>query len=89
MAREEMIQLEGVVSEVLPDARFRVTLENGVGVLAYVCGRMRRHRIRILQGDKVRLEMTPYDVTVGRITFRHKEEGPAQVFGATSRHRPR
>ena len=74
LAKEEMIEMEGVVSEVLPDARFRVELSNGLVVTAYVSGRMRMHRIRMLAGDKVRIELTPYDLTKGRITFRHKDE---------------
>ena len=76
MAKEEMIEMEGVVSEVLPDTRFRVGLSNGHNVIAYMSGRMRKHRIRILAGDKVSLELTPYDLTKGRITFRHKDERP-------------
>ena len=76
MAKEAMIEMEGVVSEVLPDTRFRVGLDNGHNVIAYVSGKMRKHRIRILAGDKVSLEMTPYDLTKGRITFRHKDERP-------------
>ncbi len=74
MAKEEMIEMEGVVSEVLPDTRFRVGLDNGHNVIAYVSGKMRKHRIRILAGDKVSLELTPYDLTKARITFRHKDE---------------
>jgi translation initiation factor IF-1 len=69
-----MIEMEGVVSEVLPDTRFRVGLSNGHNVIAYVSGRMRKHRIRLLAGDKVSVELTPYDLTKGRITFRHKDE---------------
>ena len=77
MAKEEMIEMEGIVSEVLPDTRFRVGLTNGHNVIAYVSGKMRKHRITILAGDKVSLELTPYDLTKGRITFRHKDErGP-------------
>jgi translation initiation factor IF-1 len=76
MAKEEMIEMQGVVSEVLPDTRFRVALENGVNIIAYACGKIRKHRIRILAGDKVTLEMTPYDLTIARITFRHKDERP-------------
>lgn len=74
-----MIEMEGVVSEVLPNTQFRVTLANGADVLAYASGKMRKHRIRILAGDKVTLEMSPYDLTKGRINFRHKDEraGPA------------
>ena len=74
MAKEEMIEMEGVVSEVLPDTRFRVALENGHVIMAYVAGKMRKHRIRILAGDKVSIELTPYDLGKGRITFRHKDE---------------
>jgi len=74
MAKEDMIEMEGVVSEVLPDTRFRVMLENGVNVTAYASGKMRKHRIRILAGDKVTLEMSPYDLTKARINFRHKDE---------------
>ena len=77
MAKEDMIEMQGVVSEVLPDTRFRVVLENGVNVTAYASGKMRKHRIRILAGDKVTLELTPYDLTIARIMFRHKDEHPA------------
>ncbi len=77
MAKEEMIEMEGVVDEVMPDTRFRVMLENGHSIVAYVSGKMRKHRIRILAGDKVRIEITPYDLNKGRITFRHKDERPA------------
>ena len=78
LAKEELIEMNGVVSEVLPDSRFRVTLENGHVLIAYTAGKMRKHHIRILAGDKITLEMSPYDVTKGRITFRHIEtRGPA------------
>lgn len=73
MAKEEMLEFEGVVVEVLPDARCRVQLENGHEVIAYTAGRMKKNRIRILAGDKVTVEMTPYDLTKGRINFRHKD----------------
>ncbi len=73
MAKEEMLEFEGVVEEVLPDARCRVKLENGHEVIAYTAGRMKKNRIRILAGDKVTVEMTPYDLTKGRINFRHKD----------------
>jgi translation initiation factor IF-1 len=77
LAKEELIDMQGTVSTVLPDTRFVVTLENGVEVTAYLSGKMRKHRIRILAGDKVTLEMSPYDLTKGRITFRHLERsGP-------------
>jgi len=79
MAKEEIVELEGVVNEVLPNTVFRVTLENGHEVTAYASGKMRKHRIRILAGDKVTLEMSPYDLTKGRISFRHKDERPAMA----------
>jgi translation initiation factor IF-1 len=72
MAKEEPIQLEGQVTEVLPNATFRVQLTNGHNVLATLGGNMRRFRIRVLQGDRVTIEVSPYDLTRGRIIFRHK-----------------
>ncbi len=72
MAKEDLLEFEGVVSEILPNAMFRVTLDNGHEVLAHTSGKMRKNRIRVLAGDKVNVEMTPYDLTKGRITFRHK-----------------
>lgn len=77
MAKEELIEMHGVVNEILPDSRFRVTLDNGHQLIAYTGGKMRRHSIRILAGDNVSLELSPYDLTKGRITFRHLERrGP-------------
>ena len=73
MAKEELIEMRGKVAEVLPDSRFRVTLDNGHTLVAYTAGRMRRHSIRILAGDQVSLELSPYDLSKGRITFRHLE----------------
>ena len=73
MAKEELIEMNGVVMEVLPDSRYRVTLDNGHDLVAYSAGKMRKHHIRILAGDKVSLEMSPYDLSKGRITFRHIE----------------
>ena len=72
MPKEEPIQVEGVVVESLPNAMFRVELENGHKLLAHVAGKMRMHFIRILPGDKVTVELSPYDLTRGRITFRIK-----------------
>ncbi len=69
--------MEGLINEVMPDMRFRVGLDNGHSIVAYMSGRMRKHRIRVLAGDKVTIELTPYDLTRGRITFRHKDERPA------------
>jgi len=78
MAKEELIEMHGVVDEVLPDSRFRVTLENGHELIAYAGGKMRKNHIRVLAGDNVSLELSPYDLTKGRITFRHLERrGPA------------
>ncbi|MBB2775295.1 translation initiation factor IF-1 [Comamonas aquatica] len=74
MAKEELIEMQGRVDEVLPDARFRVTLDNGHQLIAYSGGKMRKHRIRVLAGDKVSLEMSPYDLDKGRLTFRHIEQ---------------
>lgn len=89
MAKEELIEFEGTVTEVLPDTRFRVALENGVEVIAYASGKMRKFRIRILAGDKVTVEMSPYDLTKARISFRHKDEqrpaGAAQSAPARRR----
>lgn len=83
MSKEDLLEFEGVVLEVLPEARFRVRLENEHEILAYTSGKMRKHRIRTLVGDRVRVEMTPYDLTKGRVSFRHKDErtpssGPAR-----------
>ncbi|OWW20688.1 translation initiation factor IF-1 [Noviherbaspirillum denitrificans] len=78
MAKEELLEMEGLVTEVLPDSRFRVDLENGHQLIAYTSGKMRKHHIRILAGDKVSIEMSPYDLSKGRVTFRHLERrGPA------------
>ena len=77
MAKEELLTFEGVVTELLPDARFRVTLDNGHETLAYSSGKMKKNRIRVLAGDRVTVEMTPYDLTKGRLTFRHKDERAA------------
>ncbi|MDH3281899.1 MAG: translation initiation factor IF-1 [Gammaproteobacteria bacterium] len=86
MAKEEMVQFEGVVDEVLPNTMFRVTLENGRMVTAYASGKMRKHRIRILATDRVTIEMSPYDLTKGRITFRHKEERAAAPIAPRPAH---
>ena len=71
MAKEELIEMRGKVDEVLPDSRYRVTLDNGHKLVAYSAGRMKKYRIRILAGDNVSLELSPYDLSKGRITFRH------------------
>ena len=72
MSKEDLIEFSGVVKEVLPNTMFRVELENGHVILAHTSGRMRRNRIRVLAGDTVTVEMTPYDLSKGRITFRQK-----------------
>jgi len=86
LAKEELIEMNGVVMEVLPDARFRVTLDNGHMLVAYSAGKMRKHHIRILAGDKVSLELSPYDLSKGRITFRHLEGRGAATPAARRRH---
>jgi translation initiation factor IF-1 len=89
MAKEEMLEMEGVVQEVLPNTQFRVELTNGASVLAYAGGKVVRHRIRILAGDRVSLEISPYDLTRGRISFRHKDERPAPVPQRRPQYRKR
>ncbi len=74
MAKEELLEFEGVVAEVLPDGRLRVKLENDHEIIAYTSGKMKKNRIRTLAGDRVTVEMTPYDLEKGRVTFRHKDE---------------
>jgi len=85
VAKEELIEMQGVVTEVLPDSRYRVTLDNGHMLVAYTAGKMRLHHIRILAGDKVSLEMSPYDLSKGRINFRHIE-GRAANFQPRRKH---
>ena len=72
MAKEESIEVEGTVLEPLPNAMFRVELDNGHKILAHISGKMRMHFIRILSGDKVKVQLSPYDLTRGRITYRYK-----------------
>lgn len=76
MAKEELIEMQGRVDEVLPDSRFRVTLDNGHQLVAYSGGKLKKNHIRILAGDSVSLEMSPYDLSKGRITFRHLGRRP-------------
>lgn len=86
MAKEELIEMQGQVDEVLPDTRFRVTLENGHKLIAYTSGKMKKNHIRILAGDKVSLELSPYDLSKGRITFRHIERrGPMPTSNSNYR----
>jgi translation initiation factor IF-1 len=77
MAKEELIEFKGKVLELLPNATFRVELENGHIMIAYTSGKMRKNRIRVLVGDSVTVEMTPYDLSKGRVTHRHKVGGAA------------
>jgi translation initiation factor IF-1 len=72
MAKEDVIEMEGTVTETLPNTMFRVELENGHVVTAHISGKMRKHYIRILTGDKVKVELTPYDLSKGRITYRER-----------------
>ncbi|UTH76224.1 translation initiation factor IF-1 [Chromobacterium sp. IIBBL 290-4] len=86
MSKEDMIELQGVVIEMLPESRFRVRLDNNVEILAYGSGKMKLHRIRVLVGDRVTVEMSPYDLTKGRINFRHPT--PKIDMGAAPHRRP-
>jgi len=85
VAKEELLEMNGVVMEVLPDSRYRVTLENGHDLVAYSAGKMRKHHIKIIAGDRVSLEVSPYDLSKGRITFRHIE-GRAPAAPVRRRH---
>ena len=85
MAKEELIQFEGLVTEILPDARYRVQLDAGHEIVAYTAGKMKKNRIKTLAGDRVTVEMSPYDLEKGRLNFRHKDERP----GAASTGSPR
>jgi translation initiation factor IF-1 len=76
MAKEDALTFDGVVTEILPDARFRVELDNGHPVIVYTAGKMKKNRIKTLVGDRVTVEMTPYDLEKGRLVFRHKGDAP-------------
>jgi translation initiation factor IF-1 len=89
MAKEETVELEGVVNEVLPNTVFRVQLDNQHEITAYASGKMRKHRIRILAGDRVTVEISPYDLTKGRISFRHKDERAVAPVARRPQYRPR
>jgi translation initiation factor IF-1 len=75
MAKEELITFEGEITDILPDARFRVRLESGHEIVAYTAGKMKRNRIKTLAGDRVTVEMSPYDLDKGRLIYRHKDSG--------------
>jgi translation initiation factor IF-1 len=81
MAKEELIEMDGLVTEILPELRFRVDLDNGHKLIAYTSGKMKKNHIRILAGDKVTLELSPYDLNKGRIIFRHIEKRTAAPQG--------
>ena len=85
--KEELIEMNGKVTEVLPEMRFRVDLENGHQLVAYTSGRMKKNHIRIIAGDRVRLEMSPYDLNKGRIVFRHLETRSAAPAHGGQRRR--
>ncbi|WP_410500203.1 translation initiation factor IF-1 [Chitinibacter sp. S2-10] len=87
MSKEDVVEMEGVVAEVFPDTRFRVTLTNGIEITAYASGKIRQNHIRIIAGDRVTVEMSPYDLTKGRVTFRHKDERGAPPAGGNFRRR--
>jgi len=72
MAKEDLINMDGVVEEILPNAMFRVKLDQGAIILAHISGRMRQNKIQILQGDRVKIEMSPYDLSKGRVVFRER-----------------
>ena len=83
MAKEELIEFEGLVTEILPDTRYRVKLDTGHEIIAYTAGKMKKNRIKTLAGDRVIVEMSPYDLEKGRIIFRHKDDrgGPPRPPG--------
>ena len=85
MVKEELIQMHGAVTEVLPDGRYRVTLDNGHNLVAYAGGKLKKNHIRIIAGDAVSLEMSPYDLTKGRITYRHLPGRPPSTSGPQRR----
>jgi translation initiation factor IF-1 len=80
MPKEDLIEFEGLVTELLPDTRFRIQLDNGHTIIAYTAGRMRKNRIKTLAGDRVTVEMSTYDLSKGRIIFRHKDERAAAAY---------
>ena len=77
MSKEELIEFEGLVTEILPDARYRIQLDTGHVIVAYTAGKMKKNRIKTLAGDRVTVEMSPYDLDKGRLIFRHKDERAA------------
>lgn len=84
MAKEEVMEFEGLVTEILPDARYRVQLDTGHSIVAYTAGKMKKHRIKTLAGDRVTVEMSPYDLEKGRLIFRHREQNAGPRPGGPS-----
>lgn len=87
MAKEELLTLEGLIDEIFPDGRFGVILDNNHRIIAYTAGKMRRYRIRSIVGDRVHVEMTPYDLTKGRIVYREKVGGGGSNKAAYNKRR--
>ena len=86
MPKEELLQFEGLVTEILPDARYRVQLDNGHQLVAYTAGKMKKNRIKTLAGDRVTVEVSPYDLEKGRLIFRHKDERAGSPSRPPQRH---
>jgi translation initiation factor IF-1 len=89
VSKEELLEFEGLVTEILPDARYRVVLDNGHELIAYTAGRMKKNRIKTLAGDRVTVEVSPYDLEKGRMTFRHKDERSGPVSRTPQRNQYR
>jgi translation initiation factor IF-1 len=89
MAKEEALEVDGVVTEILPGGRFRIEVDGLHEILAYTAGKMRKNRIRTMVGDRVTVEMTPYDLTRGRLVYRHKAEGAGPPGQRRAVYRPR
>jgi translation initiation factor IF-1 len=88
VAKEELLNFDGSVTDLLPDGRFRIKLDNEHEIIAYTAGRMKKNRIRTLVGDRVTVEMTPYDLEKGRIIFRHKGERAGEAVSGVKRRPP-
>jgi len=86
MTKEELLEFEGLVTEILPDARYRIQLDNGHALIAYTAGRMKKNRIKTLAGDRVTVEVSPYDLDKGRMIFRHKDERAGTASRPPQRH---
>jgi len=84
--KEGLLEFEGLVTEILPDARYRVQLDNGHQLVAYTAGRMKKNRIKTLAGDRVTVEVSPYDLEKGRLIFRHKDERAGSLSRSPQRH---